>query len=117
MSILRRQFCTFSELRRRKKWTAKFCPKQWLTPIKSPLEEKRKRKQSKLKKISRRERGDNRFEFHVVVQQSISMKATADLSPERETKTRQPSDSSRYVSPLGQGERYWVEGSWDPYNK
>src|SRR4029450_204068 len=77
MSIWRRQFCTFLELRRRKKWMAEFCPKQWLTSIRSRLGEKRKRRQSKLKKISRREAGDNRFEFHALVQQFISTKATA----------------------------------------
>ena len=47
-------------IKRRKKWMAEFCPKQWLASIKSPLEEKRKRTQSKRRKISLQERGDNR---------------------------------------------------------
>src|SRR5206468_3238790 len=83
MSILRRQFCTFLESKRRKKWTAEFCPKQWLAAIKSRLPEKWKRRQSKLRKILRQENGDNRFEFHASVQRSISMKATASLLQKR----------------------------------
>jgi len=46
-----------------KKWTVEFCPKQWRAAIKSRLREKRKRRQSKLKKISREGVGDNRFAF------------------------------------------------------
>src|ERR1700756_3268005 len=79
MSILRRQFCTFLESKRRMKWTAEFCPKQWLAAIKSRLREKRKRRQSKLKKIYPQGVGDNRFAFRVWARQFISTKATAHL--------------------------------------
>src|SRR6266550_5983153 len=52
--------CTFLELTARRRWTAEFYPKQWLTLMGSRVEAKRKRKQSKLKKILRQENGDNR---------------------------------------------------------
>src|SRR4030095_5327458 len=77
MSIWHRQFCGFLESNRRKKWTAEVCPKQWLVSIRWLLEEKRKRKRSKPKKSSQQEPGDSRFKFHALVQQSISMTATA----------------------------------------
>src|SRR4026209_232016 len=79
MSMLPRQFCTFLELKRRKKWMAEFCPKQWLAAIKSRLREKQKRRQSMLKKISPQGAGDNHFAFRGWVPEFISMKATAHL--------------------------------------
>src|SRR5262245_34395300 len=88
MSILHRQFCTFSELSRSRKWTAESWPKQCLIAVGSLPQKKRKPGQSKPEKISRQERGDNRCEFHALVQLFTSMKAMAPSIRGRRKKSR-----------------------------
>src|SRR5438874_8986394 len=82
MLILRGRFCASSESRPHsppQAEMAEFCPKRWLSSILQLRDRNRKPKRSKRQRISRRERGDNRFKSLASARPNISTKATAFL--------------------------------------
>src|ERR1700716_2919944 len=88
-SILRRRSCAFSESRHRGDWMAEFYLKRWSRS--TTHHQKLKRKPSKRRANSRRERGDRLSKSRALDRQFISTKATALLfCRDRKTRTNRP---------------------------